>query len=309
MSAPATPAAGPDRIVRMGRRRTSSTVMTPPSQRITMSGEVMLAALMADSVMAAVWSIRGMIEALTTAVRVRVLSPYSLEISLVAVDGSPARLPRSVTRPSPEPSSTLNASAATMELAPAEHRRSMAASMASGRSVAADLSMYSFEVFRVFPGASSRTPICVSARALTPSIPDPSVIMPTGETSPSSSALVAWVVPWAMKTTWSALRPALSMSRWRDSMIPAATPSRAVWVVGTLTEPTSSNVVSSIATASVNVPPTSMPMRTFMDASPWWVPRLRGPPRGGRARTRGGAEVVLEVFGGFRGTRSTGPRP
>ncbi len=44
--------------------------------------------------------------------------------------------------------------------------------------------------------------------------------------------------------------------------MPAATPSGCAWVVGTLTDATSARVAASTATTSVNVPPTSMPMRS-----------------------------------------------
>ena len=75
IKAPATPAAGPERMVRMGRLRTSSTVMTPPSQRITISGLLMPAPWMLRSVIVAASSIFGMMLAFTTAVRVRIFRP------------------------------------------------------------------------------------------------------------------------------------------------------------------------------------------------------------------------------------------
>ncbi len=73
--APATPAAGPDRTVSSGRRRISSRDMTPPSQRITISGARTPAFTTDSSTRSAVASILGRIAALTTAVRVRLFSP------------------------------------------------------------------------------------------------------------------------------------------------------------------------------------------------------------------------------------------
>jgi hypothetical protein len=47
------------------------------------------------------------------------------------------------------------------------------------------------------------------------------------------------------------------------STMPADTPASASWVVATLTRATSSRVAASMATTSVNVPPTSMPSRSL----------------------------------------------
>ncbi len=85
-----------------------------------------------------------------------------------------------------------------------------------------------------------------------------------GATSPSSRAFVACVVPWAMKMTSSGRISHCSMTLCSTCTMPAATPSAAVWVVGTFTLPTTSKVSLSMATASVKVPPTSIPIRTFI---------------------------------------------
>ena len=73
--APATPAARPESMVRMGRLRTSSMLMTPPSQRMIIRSDSILVSRTACSVMLAVSIILGMRLALTTAVRVRILRP------------------------------------------------------------------------------------------------------------------------------------------------------------------------------------------------------------------------------------------
>ena len=69
------PAAGPESIVRIGRRATSATSMTPPSLRMIMSGTVMPARSTAVAVICEVRSIRGRIAALSAAVRVRARRP------------------------------------------------------------------------------------------------------------------------------------------------------------------------------------------------------------------------------------------
>lgn len=73
--APATPAAGPESTVSSGLRRISSSDITPPSQRITISGALTPALVMEASTRSAVASMRGRIAAFTTAVRVRLWSP------------------------------------------------------------------------------------------------------------------------------------------------------------------------------------------------------------------------------------------
>ncbi|GFN09126.1 hypothetical protein Smic_76820 [Streptomyces microflavus] len=119
MSAPATPAAGPDSTVSSGRLRISSSDMTPPSQRITISGAVTPAVAMERSTRSAVASIFGRIAALTTAVRVRLRSPYSEVIRCAAVMGMPCSRAASSTARSPSGTSTLNGSLATRTWAPA----------------------------------------------------------------------------------------------------------------------------------------------------------------------------------------------
>ena len=75
ISAPATPAARPDSMVRMGRLRTSLMLITPPSHRMIISGLWMAASWTLRSVMSAVSIILGMRAAFTAAVRVRASRP------------------------------------------------------------------------------------------------------------------------------------------------------------------------------------------------------------------------------------------
>ena len=80
-NAPAMPAAGPESIVRIGRRATSATSITPPSLRMIISGTAMPARSTASAVMRAVRTMRGKIAALSAAVRVRARSPYVVATS------------------------------------------------------------------------------------------------------------------------------------------------------------------------------------------------------------------------------------
>ena len=124
--------------------------------------------------------------------------------------------------------------------------------------------MYWLVEGRSLPSANSMRPIVVSERLLAPCRPEPRVRTPTVATSPSNRAFVACVVPWAMNTTSSGAIPSDSMTWWRAWTIPAATPSGAEWVVGTFALPITSKVALSMATASVKVPPTSIPILTDM---------------------------------------------
>ena len=90
-SAPAIPAAGPESIVRIGRRATSRTSITPPSLRITISGAGIAARSTAWAVIRAVRTIFGRIAALIAAVRVRERNPYAVLTSWPLV----ASMPRS----------------------------------------------------------------------------------------------------------------------------------------------------------------------------------------------------------------------
>ena len=144
IKAPATPAAGPDKIVRIGRFLTSSTVITPPSQRITMRGFLMFAFLIDSSVIVAASNILGMILAFTTAVRVLIFKPYNLEISFVAVDGIFCSVQCLITKFSFVGSSTENASAATILLHPFSCRDLIAAIIASSILDESDVSTNSF---------------------------------------------------------------------------------------------------------------------------------------------------------------------
>ena len=75
MRAPATLAAGPDSIVRIGRFWTSPRSITPPSPRMIMSGDAIPAARTLRCVRSAVSIILGRMLALMTAVRVRMVRP------------------------------------------------------------------------------------------------------------------------------------------------------------------------------------------------------------------------------------------
>jgi len=74
-TAAATPAAGPERIVRTGRIDTSSAVITPPSERTIINGAQMPRARTAESVASTADIIFGRIEPLMTEVLVRALRP------------------------------------------------------------------------------------------------------------------------------------------------------------------------------------------------------------------------------------------
>ena len=119
ISEPATLAAGPDSIVIAGRCRISLMSITPPSPRMIISGASMPAFFMLVSVRLAVAIIRGRIDALMTAVRVLVVSPYSLVTSCPHVVGRPNSSPTARTSSSVDVLSTPNAAEATSTWAPA----------------------------------------------------------------------------------------------------------------------------------------------------------------------------------------------
>ena len=75
ISAPATPVARPDSMVRMGRFLTSLILITPPSHRIIISPDWIWVSITARSVMLAVSIIFGIRDALTTAVLVLIFRP------------------------------------------------------------------------------------------------------------------------------------------------------------------------------------------------------------------------------------------
>jgi hypothetical protein len=74
-SAAATPAAGPEPIVKDGRRRNASTLIAPPSPRSTSSGTSSPDSRSASSTTDAVRSTMGRMLALTAALTVRISSP------------------------------------------------------------------------------------------------------------------------------------------------------------------------------------------------------------------------------------------
>lgn len=93
---------------------------------MTISGEETPALVIDASTRSAVASMRGRIAALTTAVRVRLCSPYREVISCAAVSGSPVERAASTTACSPSGRSTLNGSVATSTWAPSWARLSAA---------------------------------------------------------------------------------------------------------------------------------------------------------------------------------------
>src|SRR5690348_14690151 len=130
----------------------------------------------------------------------------------------------------------------------------------------------------MWPGASSISPIRLCARASSTAAPPAMPITPTGATSPSSRALVAWVVLWARKTTSRGSIPERSSTAWKTSTTPAETPRSWACVVGTAYRPTTCSVALSIRTALVKVPPTSIPIRyALVNARLLWTEvRLAG---------------------------------
>ena len=116
-------------------------------------------------------------------------------------------------------------------------------------------------VSRSRPGASPTVPTFERLRALRKSGLAPSPITPTRGTSPSSRAFIACVVEKATSSTDAARSPSVSRSCARAAATPALTPWPCSWLVGTTASATSANGAGSIATAFVNVPPTSTPIR------------------------------------------------
>ena len=226
---PATLAAGPDSIVIAGRCRISLISITPPSPRMIISGASMPAFFMLVSVKLAVAIIRGRIDALITAVRVRVVNPYSLVTSCPHVVGRPNASPTSRTSSSVDVLSTPNALDATSTWAPS--MRSALTAVSTALRSRASLSRNWLQVCSTRPGASSigsmRT--CPSASFAAFAAASPRI--PTRATSPSSSALVACVVLCASRTTSLASMPASPSTRSNTWMTPAATPSGWSWVV------------------------------------------------------------------------------
>ncbi len=241
------PAAGPESMVRIGRRSTSATSITPPSLRMIISGAGMRASATARAVRREVRSMRGRMAALSAAVRVRARSPYCVETSAPLVAASPRARAAATSAASRPGRSTAKASLTATASTPAAARvSSTPAARPSNQSGA-----------KRIPSASANGAKRANAR---PSRP-PRVTTPTRATSPSSRALVAWVVECAMKAIDAGSMACSPSSRSRPATIPAATPSGWSCEVGTLTDATISRVAASTATTSVNVPPTSIPIR------------------------------------------------
>src|SRR5579884_476025 len=255
-SAPATPAAGPDSSVRMGRRSISRTSITPPSLRITISGAAIIARFTASSVMRAVRTIFGKIAALSAAVRVRARKPYIELTSCPAVANKPCARASATAAVSASGRSTANGCDTAMACAPASCKAAIA------RCASSPLRAKAKRAPNGTPGASSSAGNRICTRASVPN-PSSSPSTPTAATSPSSNAFVACVVECAMNATSSAARAPGASRASMPRMIPAATHSGAPCVVGTLTRATTSRLCASIATTSVNVPPTSMPSRNL----------------------------------------------
>ena len=91
--------------------------------------------------------------------------------------------------------------------------------------------------------------------------PTPIAIIPTGYVSPSSSAFMACVVLWATKSISSSGMSESSITRVNASSMPSETPLFESCVVGTVDTESMEPSAESSATAFVNVPPTSIPIR------------------------------------------------
>ena len=187
---------------------------------------------------------------------------------MVAVAATPSCRQRFKTVFSFSGRSTLNASAATTALHPFSFNAAMAFA-ASSQKCSVSLSTYSFSEQSCFVAVNGISPMAVSLFDFAPSIPFPIVTIPTFTTSPSSSALVAWVVPWEINATSSGLTLFFSIMDFSTCTMPAATPALSSWVVGVFTVLISSNVSLLINAASVNVPPTSIPILTFIPSYPF----------------------------------------
>ena len=196
-----------------------------------------------------------------TAVRVRVRRPYSEETSCPEVAHSPRARAASTIAASTDGSSTANASLATITSTPAACSASTARATTSAARDGSSMGAKACAACSALPGASGTGGTRVSRLAFQRSPRRPAPTTPTLETSPSSSALVACVVECAMNTTSSGRASSWPSICCSPSMIPRATPSGAWCVVGTLSCATRMNVSASTATTSVNVPPTSIPMR------------------------------------------------
>ena len=200
--------------------------MTPPSQRMIIKLLLIFVSMTACSVMLAVCIILGINDALMTAVLVRIFSPYNSEISCPPVAYRPFFWATSITANSLVGSSTLYASLATIT----SQLSFFKSSIVSETSCSVNLpeSRNRLSVLRNFLGANSIGGTLVSFWAPLPSNPVPMPMIPTLATSPSSNALVAWVVPWAIKTTSSGAMCPFASSSLIIRTIPTATPSSCV---------------------------------------------------------------------------------
>ena len=189
--APATPAARPESIVRIGRLLTSSAVITPPSQRIIISGAPIFMRLTHSSVMSAVSIIRGIRLPFITAVRVLTLSPYRWDTSWPPVDGSPFSPASSITSLSDSGWSTPKASLATITAAPFSASSSIRLEISARIGSVSSVSMKACAVRKYFPGARVMSPTSVSEAARPAKKPLPMPMTPTFATSPSKRAFVA----------------------------------------------------------------------------------------------------------------------
>jgi len=210
-SAPAIPAAGPESIVRIGRRSTSATSITPPSLRMIISGAGMRASVTARAVTRDVRSMRGKIAALSAAVRVRARRPYCVETSAPLVAASPRSRAAATSAFSRCGRSTANGSLTATASTPASRNASSTFSSRPSNHAGANR----------IPSANANGVKRAKARATGP----PSETTPTFATSPSSSAFVACVVECAMNAIDAGSIACSSSSRSSPATIPAATPS------------------------------------------------------------------------------------
>ena len=224
--APITEAAGPLNIVSTGRFFISFTSITPPSPRMIISGTLTPVERTEDSVLLAVSIIFGRMLAFKAAVRVRVVSPYNLVMSDAMDAGRPISSAVSATSCSSDISSTPNALDATITRSPWSYIRWII-DFTDSRFISLAF-IKSESIWMNFPVPRSMSGILVCRFARKPSRPPfPMPITPTFATSPSSSALVAWVVLWAIKITSSGLILLVSRHLRNESTTPFATPSSA----------------------------------------------------------------------------------
>ena len=247
---------GPESSVRIGRRSISRTSITPPSLRIIISGAGIAASRTAAAVIRDVRIMRGRIAALSAAVRVRARNPYIPLTSWPLV----ASMPRS------RAYATTASSARTIHTEGLTRRDCLHAGLnqgIDGSTLPRDPARRQMRTLVQSAIAASETAGIESAAARASRNARASRRHRRARRSPSNKAFVACVVECAMKAISRASMRFSESNRSMPATMPAATPFDASCVVGTFTRATNSRVPASIATTSVNVPPTSMPTRSL----------------------------------------------